>query len=58
MTQLRHPNIVVFLGACTIRGSEALVFEYMKKGSLANLMKKQELSLAYKYKVALDCANG
>eukprot|EP01135_Chromosphaera_perkinsii_P005347 Nk52_evm28s343 gene=Nk52_evmTU28s343 len=36
--QLRHPNIILFLGACTNRESPLMVLELMSSGSLYNYL--------------------
>ncbi len=38
MEALRHPNIVMFLGACTKSPNFAIVLEYCSKGSLWSLL--------------------
>lgn len=55
ISRLRHPNLVLFLGACTIIDPLLLIYEYMPNGSLEsyyNNMSKQTNRLwkpTYKY---------
>jgi ankyrin repeat protein len=68
LTALRHPNVVLFLGACTQPPNLLLVTEYMPRGSLFNVLhgyksgshSKQGLALGFKarMKMALDVACG
>lgn len=56
---LRHPNIVQFLGACLEKTNLCLVTEFMDKGSL-NVVLKKEPKLDWKTKlgIAIDSARG
>ena len=36
ISHLRHPNLLLFLGACTINEPILLVYEYLNKGTLEN----------------------
>lgn len=58
ISHLRHPNLVLFLGASTITDPLLLVYEYMENGSLEsyynnkstdNLLWKPDIKLAYKW---------
>lgn len=54
---LRHPNIVQFLGACTVPGHLSMVTELMTGGDLAQLIeKKRNLSVIQKCLIAKDIA--
>jgi serine/threonine protein kinase len=59
MTQLHHPNVVLFMGACFEEGKLAMVSEVMQ-GSLDKLLHnpKVEISLAKRIKFAKDTALG
>jgi serine/threonine protein kinase len=36
ISRLRHPNLVLFLGACTLKEPIMLLYEYMENGNLEN----------------------
>ena len=38
MEVIRHPNIVLFLGACTVAPNLCIVLEYCQRGSLWSLL--------------------
>eukprot|EP01121_Diplochlamys_sp_Union-15-3_P022745 TRINITY_DN977_c0_g2_i2.p1 TRINITY_DN977_c0_g2~~TRINITY_DN977_c0_g2_i2.p1 ORF type:complete len:404 (-),score=60.51 TRINITY_DN977_c0_g2_i2:32-1204(-) len=60
MTHLRHPNIVLYMGACTEPGELAIVTELVPKGNLHDLLHNSaiEISLVLKLKMAKDIAQG
>ncbi|MBS1889984.1 MAG: protein kinase [Actinobacteria bacterium] len=59
MEALRHPNIVLFLGACTKPPNFAIVLEYCSKGTLWSLLQSSvELSWEDRRRFALDTARG
>lgn len=60
MEALRHPNIVMFLGACTKPPNFAIVLEYCSKGSLWSTIQNLDVSLSWedRRKFALDTARG
>ncbi|EGR33833.1 protein kinase, putative, partial [Ichthyophthirius multifiliis] len=60
MEALRHPNIVMFLGACTKPPNFCIILELCQRGSLWNLLQTPEISLSWedKRKLALDTARG
>jgi mitogen-activated protein kinase kinase kinase 9 len=60
MEALRHPNIVMFLGACTKPPHFAIVLEYCEGGTIWALLQKQsqELSWEERRDLALDVARG
>jgi mitogen-activated protein kinase kinase kinase 9 len=60
MEALRHPNIVMFLGACTKPPHFAIVLEYCEGGTIWALLQKQsqELSWDERRDLALDVARG
>mmetsp|Transcript_18128 Transcript_18128/g.51128 ORF Transcript_18128/g.51128 Transcript_18128/m.51128 type:complete len:540 (+) Transcript_18128:203-1822(+) len=59
-TRLLHPNILLFMGACTELGSLAIVTELMPKGNLETLLHdmNHKLSLRLRLRMAQDCAAG
>ncbi|EAR90768.2 tyrosine kinase domain protein (macronuclear) [Tetrahymena thermophila SB210] len=60
MEALRHPNIVLFLGACTEIPNFSIVMEYCQRGSLWSLLQNQSVPLTWedRRKIALDIAKG
>jgi mitogen-activated protein kinase kinase kinase 9 len=60
MEVIRHPNIVMFLGACTKPPNLCIILEYCGWGSLWNCLhdKKIKLSWEFRQKIALDIAKG
>jgi len=57
-SRLQHPNVVLFMGACTIPGHMAIVTELMKKGNLQQVLHDNSLSLTLyrRLKMAKDAA--
>ena len=61
MRRLRHPNIILFLGAGERSdGTPFIVLEYMEKGSLQSIIDDKELDLSIHLRLSLahDCAEG
>ena len=60
MKEFRHPNIVMFYGAVVEPPNYCLVLEFCSRGSLWELLHKQELKMEwpFKKKLALDVAKG
>jgi serine/threonine-protein kinase CTR1 len=60
MEILRHPNIVLFIGACTKPPHFGLVLEYCSQGSLWSVIQNQDKNLSWedRRKIALDTAKG
>lgn len=60
MEVIRHPNIVMFLGACTRPPNLCIILEYCGRGSLWNCLhdKKVKITWEFRHKVALDIAKG
>ncbi|CAM6040283.1 unnamed protein product [Sphagnum compactum] len=58
--QIRHRNIVKLLGFCSHQGFNLLLYEYMAKGSLGELLGSETCSLDWdlRYKVAQGAAEG
>ena len=58
---LRHPNIVVFIGACWGRSAVCLVLEYVSRGSLEDLLASKSPDIKWHdplIKLATDIARG
>eukprot|EP01120_Amphizonella_sp_Union-15-10_P011096 TRINITY_DN4615_c0_g1_i3.p1 TRINITY_DN4615_c0_g1~~TRINITY_DN4615_c0_g1_i3.p1 ORF type:complete len:254 (-),score=42.75 TRINITY_DN4615_c0_g1_i3:23-784(-) len=60
MTHLRHPNIVLYMGSCTVPGHLAIVTELLPKGNLADLLRNPDIEITtiQKLKMAKDIAQG
>jgi serine/threonine protein kinase len=58
MSQLRHPNVLLFLGACLQPPDIALLTEYMPKGTLYNVLRKEKLEWHRKLAIAVETAKG
>ena len=60
MEVIRHPNIVLFLGACTKIPNLAIVLEFCSRGSLWSLLHDNSIKLTWEYKkkFAMDIAKG
>jgi serine/threonine protein kinase len=62
MITLRHPNICLMMGACTMPGNLMIIMEYMSHGSVEHLLYgkkgKTFISFETKMRMALDCCKG
>lgn len=60
MGSLRHPNIVLFMGACLQQNHFCIVSEYCTRGSLYDVLhgKRQELQWTLRLRLALGAARG
>lgn len=58
LSVLRHPNVVQYLGTCTDPGSMCIVTEYCGNGSLADVIRKKELTWDVAMRMLLDAATG
>jgi len=61
LVKVRHPNLVLFVGACADKGHVMIVTEYCSGGSLFSLLHEKRsvnLSNKQKFKMALDIAKG
>jgi serine/threonine protein kinase len=60
MESLRHPNIVMFMGACTKLPNLAIVLEYCSRKSLWSLLQNREINLTWedKRRLGLEIARG
>ncbi|KAL9688939.1 hypothetical protein QQ045_033366 [Rhodiola kirilowii] len=60
MKRLRHPNILLFMGAVTVGHHLCIVTEYLPRGSLFQLLRKKTVKLDWRRRVsmAMDIAQG
>lgn len=60
MASLRHPNIAMFLGACTKPPNLCIIIEYCSRGSLWEVLRDQNTPMPWylRCKIALDTARG
>jgi serine/threonine protein kinase len=58
LTHLRHPNIVLFMGACTQVGKLAIVTEYLPRGDVHAVVHTKQPPLLMILSMALDVAQG
>jgi serine/threonine protein kinase len=60
MSKLRHPNVLLFMGACTEPGNLMIVTELMTSGSVYDLLHDKSVSLTFKrrMKIAKGAALG
>ncbi|KAH3764321.1 tyrosine protein kinase [Pelomyxa schiedti] len=58
METLHCPQIVTFIGAVHVKNKLSIITEFMEFGSLNSVMKKHNLDLALKWKIASDTAKG
>ncbi|KAG6724427.1 hypothetical protein I3842_03G259000 [Carya illinoinensis] len=58
LTEVRHRNIIKFYGFCSIRGGMYLVYEYVERGSLRNVLYgKVELDWVTRVKIVQGVAH-
>lgn len=60
MKRLRHPNVLLFMGACYSHERLAIVTEYLPRGSLFKTLHKnaQSLDIRRRLRMAIDVARG
>ncbi|GAB2209960.1 hypothetical protein Droror1_Dr00027189 [Drosera rotundifolia] len=60
MRTLRHPNVLLFMGACCSNERLAIVTEHLPRGSLFKILHRsnQSLDIRRRMKMALDVARG
>ena len=60
MEAMRHPNIVMFLGACTKPPKLAIVLEYCSRGSLWGVLQNHDIPLSWedRRRISLDACRG
>jgi serine/threonine protein kinase len=56
MKDLRHPNIVQFVGASNVKDNLAILIEYAPFGSLSSVLSKSKLSYLMKLTILLETA--
>ena len=56
LSQIRHPNIIQFFGACTLKEPYMIVIEYMSRGNLE--INNSKLSYNEKKQVLIDICSG
>jgi tRNA A-37 threonylcarbamoyl transferase component Bud32 len=56
MKDLRHPNIVSFIGASNVNDNLAIVIEYAPLGSLSSVMQKMKLTTSMKLAILHETA--
>lgn len=58
MSSLRHPNLLLFMGACTKAGSMMMVTEIMDKGSVYELLHTKDVIRKLSFREKLLVAKG
>jgi len=60
MSKLRHPNVVLFMGACTNPPNLCIVTEFLPRGSLWHILHDRNINISWKLiiKMATDAARG
>lgn len=60
MANISHPNIVLYLGACTVPGQLMIVTELLPRGDLEDMLKNPNISLSMltRIRMAKDIAMG
>eukprot|EP01097_Dermamoeba_algensis_P001375 TRINITY_DN1518_c0_g2_i1.p1 TRINITY_DN1518_c0_g2~~TRINITY_DN1518_c0_g2_i1.p1 ORF type:complete len:555 (+),score=119.45 TRINITY_DN1518_c0_g2_i1:113-1777(+) len=60
MSKIFHPNIVLFMGACTVPGHLRIVTELMPRGDVETMLKDANINLTLftRMRMALDAALG
>lgn len=53
MSKLRHPNVLLFMGACTVPGNLMIVTELMEKGSAYDLLHDKSVQLSFKRRMKM-----
>jgi len=58
LSSLRHPNVILYMGVCIDTKDKIIVMEFMEKGSLHELLRKESLTLDKINKIAREIALG
>jgi len=53
LSELHHPNIVMFIGACVKPPNLCIVTEYMKRGSLRDILRDKSIQLPWKLRMKI-----
>jgi len=53
LAELHHPNIVLFIGACVKRPNLCIVTEFVKNGSLHDLLRDTSVKLSWRQRVRM-----
>jgi hypothetical protein len=53
LSQLHHPNIVLFIGACVLRPNLSIVTEFVKRGALKDLLADSSVRLPWPRRLRL-----
>ena len=53
MSKLRHPNVLLFMGACTEPGNLMIVTELMTSGSVYDLLHDKSVNLTFKRRMKI-----
>jgi len=58
LSSLRHPNVILYMGVCIDTKDKIIVMEFMEKGSLHELLRRESCSLDRIHKIAREIALG
>jgi serine/threonine protein kinase len=60
MTELHHPNIVIFMAACIDEPKKCLVLEYLANGNMSDFLQdaSKKINLQLLHRFAVDIARG
>jgi serine/threonine protein kinase len=53
LSELHHPNIIMFIGACVKPPNLCIVTEYMKKGNLRDILRDKTIQLPWKLRMKI-----
>jgi len=53
LNRIRHPNIIMFYGACLDKDHYALIMEYMSLGSLHQVLHQLKLQLSWSHRISI-----
>lgn len=58
MALLRHPNVLLFMGACTQPGNMSVITEFLPNGNVEDLLKRKDadISIFQRIKMLKDAA--
>jgi len=52
MMKLRHPNVLLFMGACTSPGNLAMITEMMPRGSVYDLLQNKDAKISFQLRLS------